>query len=83
MYLLFYVGLLSILIRQTNVIWVIFLAMERIVDLLHQHMRKPIKFTAINTPIHLKVSKNIVFESKHITFLYNFYEQRMIRLCTF
>ncbi|XP_047353615.1 putative Dol-P-Glc:Glc(2)Man(9)GlcNAc(2)-PP-Dol alpha-1,2-glucosyltransferase isoform X2 [Vespa velutina] len=50
-----FVGLLSILVRQTNVIWVIFLAMERIVDLLNQHMQKPITSTAINTPIHLKL----------------------------
>ncbi|KAF7396508.1 hypothetical protein HZH66_007370 [Vespula vulgaris] len=61
-----FVGLLSILIRQTNVIWVIFLAMERLVDLLHQHMQKPITSNVINTPIHLKLLWKSIMDKVNI-----------------
>ncbi|KAL2722713.1 hypothetical protein V1478_009576 [Vespula squamosa] len=61
-----FIGLLSILIRQTNVIWVIFLAMERLVDLLHQHMQKPITTTVINTPVHLKLLWKSIMDKVNI-----------------
>ncbi|XP_014602993.1 PREDICTED: putative Dol-P-Glc:Glc(2)Man(9)GlcNAc(2)-PP-Dol alpha-1,2-glucosyltransferase [Polistes canadensis] len=61
-----FAGLLSILIRQTNVIWVIFLTLERLVDLIHQYTQKPATSMAINTPIHLKLLwKSIVDEANN------------------
>lgn len=51
------------LIRQTNIIWVVFLAIERAFDLLDYKMHKLISQEQYSSVIYLKVSRSDELES--------------------
>lgn len=53
-----FVGLLAIFLRQTNVIWVALLTMERVLDLVEAKRRALFSRCTINTPMHIRVSNN-------------------------
>lgn len=48
---------MSILIRQTNIIWVAFITVEHLFDLLDHKISKLISYEQYNSIIYLKVSK--------------------------
>ncbi|PBC32667.1 Putative alpha-1,2-glucosyltransferase ALG10-B [Apis cerana cerana] len=61
-----FIGLLSILIRQTNIIWVAFITVEHLFDLLDHKISKLISYEQYNSIIYLKLLwKRIIEETCH------------------
>ncbi|CAL7940024.1 unnamed protein product [Xylocopa violacea] len=61
-----FIGLLSMLIRQTNIIWVAFIFVEHIFDLLEHKMSKPISNQEYCSVSYLKlIWKKIIEETYH------------------
>lgn len=49
-------GLLGVLIRQTNIIWLGFFTIERALDIFNHRMEQPVPPGMLNTPLHFCVS---------------------------
>lgn len=48
---------MAVLVRQTNIIWLGFLAVEHILDIFDRRMEQPVPPRSLNTSLHLRVSK--------------------------
>ncbi|KAG6799823.1 Dol-P-Glc:Glc(2)Man(9)GlcNAc(2)-PP-Dol alpha-1,2-glucosyltransferase [Apis mellifera caucasica] len=60
-----FIGLLSILIRQTNIIWVAFITVEHLFDLLDHKISKLISYEQYNSVIYLKLLWKRIIEEKY------------------
>jgi len=49
-------GLLAVLVRQTNIIWLGFLTVERALDIFDNRMEQPVPPGVLSTPLHFRVS---------------------------
>lgn len=60
------------LIRQTNIIWIAFITMEHLFDLLDHKMHKPISHEQYTSIMYLRVSKLLLkylFEVEYFAYL--------------
>ncbi|XP_011869846.1 PREDICTED: putative Dol-P-Glc:Glc(2)Man(9)GlcNAc(2)-PP-Dol alpha-1,2-glucosyltransferase [Vollenhovia emeryi] len=58
-------GLLGVLVRQTNVIWLGFFTIERALDLFERRMEQPVPPGVLSTPSHIRlIWRQIVYESR-------------------
>lgn len=53
----FCTGLMAVLVRQTNIVWLGGLTVERALDIFDQRTEQPVSPRLLNTPLHLRVSK--------------------------
>lgn len=51
-----YTGLLAVLVRQTNIIWVGFFTIEHALNIFDRRMEQPVPSGVLSTPLHFRVS---------------------------
>ncbi|XP_050454023.1 putative Dol-P-Glc:Glc(2)Man(9)GlcNAc(2)-PP-Dol alpha-1,2-glucosyltransferase [Cataglyphis hispanica] len=58
-----FAGLIAVLVRQTNIIWLGFFTIEHALDIFDNRMEKPISPRMLNTPLHFRlIWKQIMYE---------------------
>ncbi|KAL6431158.1 hypothetical protein ACFW04_007106 [Cataglyphis niger] len=58
-----FAGLIAVLVRQTNIIWLGFFTIEHALDIFDNRMEKPISPRVLNTPLHFRlIWKQIMYE---------------------
>ncbi|XP_014474208.1 PREDICTED: putative Dol-P-Glc:Glc(2)Man(9)GlcNAc(2)-PP-Dol alpha-1,2-glucosyltransferase [Dinoponera quadriceps] len=58
-----FAGLTAVLVRQTNIIWLGFLAVEHALDIFESRMEQPVPPRSLATPLHFRlIWKQIVYE---------------------
>ncbi|XP_039302495.1 putative Dol-P-Glc:Glc(2)Man(9)GlcNAc(2)-PP-Dol alpha-1,2-glucosyltransferase isoform X5 [Solenopsis invicta] len=58
-------GLLAVLVRQTNIIWLGFFTVERALDILSHRMEQPVPPGVLSTPLHFRlIWKQITYEMR-------------------
>ncbi|EFN78313.1 putative Dol-P-Glc:Glc(2)Man(9)GlcNAc(2)-PP-Dol alpha-1,2-glucosyltransferase [Harpegnathos saltator] len=58
-----FAGLIAVVIRQTNIIWLSFLAVEHVLDLFDYKMEQPVPPRSLNTPMHFHlIWKRMIYE---------------------
>ncbi|XP_071571230.1 dol-P-Glc:Glc(2)Man(9)GlcNAc(2)-PP-Dol alpha-1,2-glucosyltransferase [Temnothorax nylanderi] len=56
-------GLLGVLVRQTNIIWLGFFTIERALDIFDRRMEQPVPPRVLNTPLHFRlIWRQIMYE---------------------
>lgn len=51
-----YTGLLGVLVRQTNIIWLGYFTIECALDIFDRRMEQPVPSGVLSTPLHFRVS---------------------------
>jgi len=53
------IGLIGILVRQTNIIWLGFFAIEHALDIFDRRIAQSASLRVLSTPLHFRVSKRL------------------------
>lgn len=59
-------GLLAVLVRQTNIIWLGYFTIERALDIFDRRMEQPVPPGVLNTPSHFRVSNTNITKRENM-----------------